>query len=751
MTESLGPLLRRFRHEADLTLERLSELSGVSDRTISDIERGASLGPQRRTVELLADALGLRPDARAALLAAARAGRHRPVAGARSPLPLPRAVADLVGRDAELAAVAAHVTSGRAGAPSPLVVLSGSAVVGKTAIAVRVAGDVSDRFDAVRFLDLGGFSGRPLDPLLVLRRLIQACEPALRSVPHDLDEAAALWRSVLDERRVLVLLDNAAGEEQVRPVLPATGPSAVIVTARRPLAGLDASLRVSLDRLSHEDAVTLLRRIIPADQAPEADLHRLARLCDCCPLALRIAGNRVASHPTWTAGGFADRLASEEHRLDRFRAGDLELRTAFGMSYDQLSDAARTLFRRLGAVTGPTFTAPFGAALLDSERHTAEDLLDELVDLGLLEAATHDRYHLHDLLRIFAKDRLRQDEGARAEAEHALRLRRWVLRTTVDAGNWFEPAHGHAPAQPGLVDLSTRDAASAWLHDEADHWFHALRSAAADQDDAAVVEVAESLHWFSDLWVPWGQWHQVFAAGVESAERLADDDVLATQLGYLSWAELHTRDDPARGLEHARRARDVARRAGNVGQEGWALYYTGWCELLLGAPGDVVRDAQEARLRFEETDDAAGLLQTHRMLAEAFTRLDRRDDAIRADRAAVDLLRRHPDRFPRDIALTTRLAATSGVVKNLVALGDGEAALAAADDAAPVVDELGVPTHRAMYLRARALALAATGRTAEAVAELERVVQIRESLGDRRRADVARQQLAELTAARLGG
>jgi tetratricopeptide (TPR) repeat protein len=622
--------------------------------------------------------------------------------------------------------------------------LSGSAVLGKTSLAVRVAGGTSDQFDAVRFIDLGGFSGRPLDPLVVLRRLIQSCEPTVGSIPHDLDEAAALWRGILDGRRVLVVLDNAAGEEQVRPALPATGPSAVIVTARRPLAGLDASLRIALHRLTHDDAVTLLRRIIPADQAVEPDLHRLADLCDGCPLALRIAGNRVASRRTWTAGALADRLASEEHRLDRFRAGDLELRKAFDMSYEHLSDAASTLFRRLGTVTGATFTAAFGAALTGSDQHVAEDLLDELADLGLVEAATHERYHLHDLLRIFAKDRLRQDEGARAEAEHTMRLRRWVLRTTVDAGRWFEPAHGHGPAQPGLVDLSTRAAASAWLHDEADHWFHALRAAAADNDDAAVVEVAESLHWFSDLWVQWGQWHQVYAAAVESAERLADDDILATQLGYLSWAELHTRDDPAGGLEIAYRALEVARRAGNRAQEGWAHYYIGWCGVLLDSPDDVVQAAQEARRCFEDVDDVPGLLQTHRMRALAFTQLGRRAEAVQADRAAIELIRQRADRFPRDIALTTLIAATSTIVKNLVALGDGDAALAAADDAAPAVEELDVPAHRAMYLRARAEALAATGRTAEAAADLQRVVDLREAMGDRKRADVARRQLAEL-------
>ncbi|WP_423464393.1 ATP-binding protein [Promicromonospora sp. MS192] len=744
MTDALGPLLRRFRHEADLTLERLAELSGVSDRTISDIERGASLGPQRRTVDLVADGLGLADADRAALLAAARAGRHRPPAGVVAPLPLPRAVADLVGRDAELSAIGAHVTSGADGAPSPLVVLSGPAVLGKTSLAVRAAGDVGDRFDAVRFIDLGGFGGRPLDPHLVLRRLIQACEPAVRSVPTDLDDAAALWRSLLGDRRVLVILDDAGGEEQVRPVLPAAGPSAVIVTARRPLAGLDATLRVELDRLAHDDAVALLRRIIPAAQGPEGDLHRLADLCDGCPLALRIAGNRVASHRAWTAGGLADRLASEDHRLDGFRAGDLELRKAFAMSYDQLSDAARTLFRRLGVLTGPTFTAELGAVLIGSGRYPAVDLLDELVDLGLLEAASHDRYHLHDLLRIFARDRLRRDEGPHAPTGHAERLRHWILETTVDAGLWFEPARGHGPDRPGLVDLSTREAASAWLHDEADHWFSALRAAAADKDDALVVRVAESLHWFSDLWVQWGQWHQVYGLAVQAAERLADADLLATQLGYLSWAELCTRDDAARGLEHAHRARDVARRAGNRAQEGWALYYTGWCELLLGSPGDVVRDAQEARRCFTDADDAAGLLQTHRMLAEAYTQLGQRADAIGADRAAIDLLERRPDRFPRDIALTTRVAAASAIVKNLVELGDGAGALATADAAASAVDELDVPAHRAMYLRVRALALAATGRRAEAAAALRRVVEIREALGDRRRAAAAREQLAGL-------
>lgn len=745
-TEPLGPLLRRLRQGADLTLERLAELSGVSDRTISDIERGTSLGPQRRTVELLADALGLDEAVRESLLTAARAGRARPVATMQPRAPLPRAVADLTGRDAEMSAVVTHLASGAPGSPSPVAVVCGPPGFGKTSLAVRVATDLSDRFDDVLYVDLRGFDTRPLDPLSVLRRLIQAADPTARAIPRHADDAAAMWRTILGARRVLVVLDDAAGEHQVRPALPATGPSAVVVTSRRPLSGLEAPLRVDLDKLSRRDAVAMLRRIVRPEQAPGESLERLAALCDDVPLALRIAGNRVASRPSWTADDMADRLASEERRLEGLKAGDLEIRATLAMSYGQLSAAGRTLFRRLGTLAAPTIRAAFGAALASTDVAAAEDELDRLSDLGLLQPQGRGRYRVHDLVRLFAKERLHAEEDASTRSALTARLRTWMLATTVEAGRWFEPAFGHGPAEPGLVDLSTREAALGWLRDEVDHWFPAFQAAAAAGSDADVVEVAESLHWYSDLWMHWGHWHEVFESAVQAAERLGDDDALATQLGYLAWAEDATRNDPKRGLEHATRALAVARRADNATQEAWALDYMSRCETDLGHPEKALEHVLAARACFESAGDREGLMQAHRGVGMILGELGRFKEAIAADRAALALLDDPDHSVPRDVAMTTRVPALSMIARNLARLGDGEAALAAASQALSAVDDADAPQYKALCLRARAHALAAMGQVEAASADLLAAIDLRESIGDQDRADIVRRDLEELLA-----
>jgi transcriptional regulator with XRE-family HTH domain len=344
---AVGPLLRRMRTDTDLTLERLSALSGVSARALSDIERGMARGPQHRTVLALARALHLSPADQDALVAAARAGRR---SAAPPPLPpVPRDTADFTGRSSELAQLMSALVRGRP------VLVSGPPGYGKTALAVRAAHRLRDEFPDQVFVELGGTAADPPPPAVVATRVLRALTGRTRppdQVPGDL-------RRALAERPVLLVLDDAATESQVRGLQRAAGGTPVLVTSRRPLAGLDGVQRIAVDRLPAADARRLLAALVPAEGTTARDLARLAELCDHVPLALRIAGNRVASRPGWTAAGLVDRLAVRGCRLDTLTAGDLRLRTAISTSVDRLP----TSTRRLSRLSGRTFGAASVAAV----------------------------------------------------------------------------------------------------------------------------------------------------------------------------------------------------------------------------------------------------------------------------------------------------------------------------------------------------------------------------------------------------
>jgi len=501
-TEALGPAVRRFRLAADLTLERLSELSGVSDRALSDIERGAALGPQHRTMVAVVDALGLDDEDRALVLRAAREGRRRsrPEPGWR--LPLPRGAADFTGREAELAHVAAALRA-RPGAPPPVVLVTGPPGYGKTSLAVRAAQHLQAEFDDLLFLDLAGTAPDATTPRAVVARLVRALGGTGARAADD----PARLRALLGHRRVLVVLDDARDEAQVRAALPADGPAAVLVTSRRHLEGLEDVVRLDLERLRPADSRALLERIVPRHQASRADLARLAALCDDVPLALRIAANRLVSRPTWTVDGLAERLAVADRRLDALAAGDLSVRAAIALSFDQLGPAAQRLFRRLALADGLDVGAGLAATLAEESLRTTEELLDELVSLSLVRAVERDRYALHDLLRLYALGELAAVETAQESAAARRRADAWLLRTTARAARWLEPGDpGEGAADPGDVAvLATREEARAWLVDEAPSWFAALRRVARGGDPATVVEVARTLHRFPGLRHAWGR------------------------------------------------------------------------------------------------------------------------------------------------------------------------------------------------------------------------------------------------------
>ncbi|MBR7836600.1 helix-turn-helix domain-containing protein, partial [Actinospica durhamensis] len=452
MEPTFATELRRLRHAAGLTIEGLAARSGLTDRAISELERGRSRGPQHRTVAALSRALDLDGAGRERLSALARAGRPRPPAEAATPCALPRAVTHFTGRTSELAALSALTSAGAHGTdpdrPST-VLLSGQGGIGKTALAVHAARMMRERFpDGQMYLDLRGLDSQPLEPGAVLTRLLRALGVREREIAQDLDERGAQYRALLRERALLLLLDNAADEAQVRPLLPDTGAGTVLLTSRRLLTGLEGVSRLPLAPLQASDSAALLASILadrdaagaesgPYRPQPEEALEAVADLCGHLPLALRIAGNRLLTRPAWSTGDLVARLADEKRRLEHLRAGDVRITAAFALSYEQLTDSARALCRRLSLVPGPDFSLELAAVLADDSLDAAEDALDELYELSLLEQRTAERYAFHDLIRLFAGRRLGEEES---QAERDLcfdRMTGWLLEVAAVAGRWF--------------------------------------------------------------------------------------------------------------------------------------------------------------------------------------------------------------------------------------------------------------------------------------------------------------------------
>ncbi|QFY13412.1 hypothetical protein GBF35_48745 [Nonomuraea phyllanthi] len=333
------------------------------------------------------------------------------------PAQLPPAVSAFVGRTAQLRAL--DRLPRQDGRHLPVGVISGVAGVGKTALALRWAHQAAERFpDGQLFANLHGHDPdqESARPAAVLERFLRALGIQAAAVPAGLEERTALFRSALDGRRVLVVLDNAESAAQVRPLLPATPGCCVIVTARRRLEGLmvdHGALPVPVEMLTEQESADLLTRVLGAERAAaeREAVAELAALCDGSPLALRVAAAKLAMRPRWPIAEMAAQLADERSRLDQLSRGGLEVRAGIELSYRELPARAALAFRRLGLVDAPGGFAPWlVAALLETTVHDGERLLEQLVDAQLLQPLGRDgagrpRYRFHELIRLFARER----------------------------------------------------------------------------------------------------------------------------------------------------------------------------------------------------------------------------------------------------------------------------------------------------------------------------------------------------------
>jgi tetratricopeptide (TPR) repeat protein len=565
-----------------------------------------------------------------------------------------------------------------------------------------------------------------------LRLLLRALGVADEQVPDDVPERASVYRSLLRDRQALVVLDNAGSEEQVRPLLPGDGSSRALITAKRPLAGLEGVRRLALGPLSLPEAKELLTGILGQRAAcdEESALDQLAELCEGMPLALRIIGNRLVSRPGWDAAELAARLADEEHRLDQFKAGDLKIATAFGMSYEQLADAARRVFRRLAVVPGRDYDAALAAVVGEVPVEVAWDALDELVDLGLLHDSAAGRYRFHDLVRLFARTRLEEEESPAEREALTARVTSWLLRLATMAGRWFEPGYGH-PGLPeqDLVVLSSAEEAENWLRANVDNWLGALRSAADRGQHSAVVDCAESLHWFSGRWAHAAHWRSVFTLGAGAAAALDDLPQQAAQLNHLAWVHGIPPSDPQAMLRYAAEALDLAARSGAQAQIAWSQQCTAQAQLLLGRPDEAAASAFSAAKTFDAIGDTDAYVQCLSLIG-----LCRRDEGRYAE--ALEQFRATLAPIDEGSGMTLMVAAQSradvyfGIAQCLGAVGRRAEAISTLAEAVGLMETLQPNFRQAEALETLAFLLAEEGRTDESHRTYARAAQVYQAMGD---------------------
>jgi DNA-binding SARP family transcriptional activator len=431
--------LRRGRH-ADVTseLQALVVANPLRERLRAQLmfalyrsgRQAEALAVYRHGRQLLTEELGLEPGPALqrlehAILAADPAleppepttvADGSPSVVANPPCHLPADLADFTGRQQALAALTGLLGREPDGRAPAMVVaaIAGMAGVGKTALAVHAAHRLRPRFpDGQLYVHLGGPGKQARQPAEVLASLLQALGEEPAAIPGGVEERAWRYRALLADRRVLVVLDDAAAEAQVRVLLPGGAACAALVTSRVTLAGLEAAHQLALDVLDPDEAVALLAKVAgPGRVAAEpVAAEAIARRCGHLPLAVRVAGAKLAARPHWRLARMAERLGDEARRLDELRAGDLEVRAGFAASLRGQSAAIRRVYRLLGLLPAGDFTACAVAVLLDVPVGDAEELLDRLVEVHLVGVAGQDpggltRYRLHELLRGFARERL---------------------------------------------------------------------------------------------------------------------------------------------------------------------------------------------------------------------------------------------------------------------------------------------------------------------------------------------------------
>ncbi|MFF5205124.1 BTAD domain-containing putative transcriptional regulator [Streptosporangium sp. NPDC000396] len=696
------------------------------------------------------------------------------------PAQLPAAVNDFTGRR-QIIARLRTLLSAQAGADGmPVAAISGIGGVGKTTLAVHVAHAMQDLFpDGQLYADLRGYGEEPTAPESVLAAFLRGLGLPADVIPDGLAERSALFRSLLADRRMMVLLDNARDAAQVSHLLPGSTGCAAIVTSRGKLADLAAARLFDLDVMEPDEALTLFGTIVGADRvaAERAVAMDVVAACGFLPLAVRIVAARLASRPSWTVASLVLRLADERRRLDEMRVGNLAVEATFALGYGQLSPAQARAFRLLSLPGGPDISIGAAAAVLALSPMDTEDILESLVDASLLEAPTPGRYRFHDLLRLFARRTAeRIEEGAITDGESGPALRRLLDFYLASARSAHRLAYEGSMVADRLVvtgsghTFVSADEAVAWLSVEAESMFASIARVTGAQEAEALLPGADLLLAMEPLLESGSHTHefdQRTRAMLAVARRLGATSselrchyVLGRVLfgaNRLAEAEGEFRtclDLAARGdrivageamnalavvagrqrrhleaLAWFDAARKEFREVGAAGGEALTLSYSARDHLFLGQPEEAIAAAEQGLARFIEIGSSAGTARARYHLGMVLSRVGRLNEAVHHHAECLAFFRASKQRVWEQ-RVCSRLAET------LIAAGRFSEATRHAEQALTVSREIGHPYGEALSLWVLGRALAGLGSTGRSRDCLQRAYDIFVRLGAPEAADL---------------
>jgi tetratricopeptide (TPR) repeat protein len=616
---------------------------------------------------------------------AAGSGQTLAVTGAAAgpPRQLPRDPGVFVGREREC--VALQALAERAAAAAAICVIDGGAGVGKTALAIHAGHRLAALFpDGQLHVDLRGFGPRqpPMPPAEALTGFLRALGVSPPAIPAAVEEQAAMFRSLLAGKRMLIVLDNAAGPGQVRPLLPGAPGCLALVTSRSRLPGLaarDGAARLTLGPLGRGEATLLLAAVLGSARVraePQAAAEISAR-CGRLPLALRIAADRAASSPRLALSDLAGQLAAARDRLDVLDAGEDDataIRAVFSWSYKALAADAARMFRLLGLCTGPDIGVPAAAALAGTGQAQARRLLELLAGAHLIEESLPGRYRLHDLLRAYAAEQAQAGETPESRRSALRRMLTWYLHTADRADGLLVPGRRRPPAAPAPpacepLALTGYQQALAWCDAEYANLTAAIRLAAATGHDDLAWKFPVAMRGFFDLRRPWADWLACATIAVAAARRCGDRSGQAWALDCLGHASsgLGRLED---ALDCYLQARDLRRETGDqwgvsansTNNIGCTYIDMGKFDLALDCFQQVLATSRAGGSRYLETLALSNL-------GQAYAGLGRASEALACSRRAIQAARQigypHAERMAMsDLARTYRALRNPGQARS---------------------------------------------------------------------------------------